>query len=354
MQVRQFSAMFKARTMEFIRDRGTLVWTLVFPVMLVFGFALAFSGAGQSIFKVGVIGSPPLGDRFANIAQISFIPYGPGTTENKPLEYAVKRLRMHDLDMVVDWGEKRFWVNRESKNSLLLETLFKATHDEKSSPAAAQTYTLSSAGFTTLEASGLAVRYVDWLVPGVIGMNMLFSCLFGVGFVIVRYRKNGVLKRLKATPVSAFNFVSAQALSRLVIVLLSSVAVYAGTNVFLHFVMRGNYLDLLLLTTLAILSMIGLGLVFAARLKSEELVNGLLNILIWPMVILSGVFFSLEGSPQILQSIAQVFPLTQFIEGARKIMLEGAGFAQLVPEYLVLGGMTVGFMGLSALLFKWE
>ncbi len=185
-------------------------------------------------------------------------------------------------------------------------------------------------------------------------MNMMFSSLFGVGYVIVRYRKNGVLKRLKATPVHALNFVGAQAVSRLSIVLLTSIFVFAGTNLSLNFMMRGNYFDLLVLTTLGILCMISLGLVFASRMKSEEMAGGILNLVTFPMLALSGVFFSLEGSPPILRTLAMGLPLTHFTEASRKIMLDGAGLAQIAPHLLVLGGLTVAFLGLSSVLFKWE
>lgn len=182
----------------------------------------------------------------------------------------------------------------------------------------------------------------------------MFSCLFGVGFVLVRYRKNGVLKRLKATPVSAFTFVSAQVASRVVIVLITSAFVYAGTNAFLRFTMNGSYLLLLLLMTLAVISMIAIGLVFAGRLRSEELAGGLMNLVIFPMVILSGVFFSLEGAPTLVRQVSNVLPLTHFVDGARAVMLEGAGLVQLLPNLLALTATSLFFLFVSATLFRWE
>ena len=175
-----------------------------------------------------------------------------------------------------------------------------------------------------------------------------------VGFVLVRYRKNGVLKRLKATPVGALNFLTAQAVSRMIIVVLTSVFVFAATNFFLHFRMEGNYLTLLLVLTLGIFAMISLGLVFASRLASEELASGLMNLVTFPMMVFSGVFFSIEGSPAILRAIAKVFPLTHFLDAARAIMLDGAGLAAVWPQMAVLSGMTVLFLAVSASLFKWE
>lgn len=337
--------------MEFVRDRGTFFWNLLFPIVLVFGFAFAFSGDGQTLFTVGVIGSPPEDAPFLEIAQIDFVEYDDATA----YEEIVERVRRHQLDMVVDYDARRYVINQQSANGPVLERLFlSAVSPAAATDAGTPPGGPHNASFTRERVSGEPIRYVDWVVPGVIGMNMMFSCLFGVGFVIVRYRKNGVLKRLKATPVSAFTFISAQAVSRLVIVVATSIVVYTGTNAFLGFMMNGSYLNLLLLTTAAILCMIAIGLVFAARIKSEELAGGLLNLVTFPMIILSGVFFSLEGSPEIMQRLSRALPLTHFTEGARAVMIEGAGFADIAPNIAFLALLTAVFLAIAAALFKWE
>jgi len=339
--IRQFAALFKARTMEFVRDRGTFFWNLLFPVFLVLGFAFAFSGGDDQLFKVGVVGPVDPGLKLTGMEQVLVVPYDDEDSARQKLE-------RHQIDFLVNSATSTFAINKESSKGRFVRDLFIA--QQAASLAGSGGARIYSESFVT----GKATRYVDWIVPGVIGMNMMFSSLFGVGYVIVRYRKNGVLKRFKATPVSALNFVGAQAASRLVIVLLTSIFVFAGTNLFLHFMMRGSYLDLLLVTTLGILCMISIGLVFASRMRSEELAGGVLNLITFPMLALSGVFFSLEGSPQILRTISRGFPLTHFIEAARKIMLDGATLVQVAPNLLVLGGLTVAFLLLSAALFKWE
>ncbi|MBF9015006.1 MULTISPECIES: ABC transporter permease [unclassified Oceanispirochaeta] len=329
----QFTAIVYARTMEFIRDRGTFFWNLLFPIVLVVGFSVAFSGGDDSMFKVGIMGDDSsLNGTFLEMNVIETIPY------DIEIEESLEKLRRHQIDMIVDFDSKSYYLNKESASSELLRTLSVSDFS----------------GYTENEISGKAIRYVDWLVPGVIGMNMLFSCMFGVGFVIVRYRKNGVLKRMKATPVSPFTFITAQMASRFIIVLLTSIAVFGGTNIFLHFVVNGSYLLLILITALAILCMISFGLIFASRLKSEELASGLMNLLTFPMIIFSGVFFSLEGTPQFMQTASRVFPLTHFIEASRAVMIDGAGFMQILPNLIVLAGMTLLFLAVSSVLFKWE
>lgn len=338
--MQKFTAMFKARTMEFVRDRGTFFWNLLFPVILVFGFAFAFSGDDPELFKVGVIGTPDQTIPFFRIEQIEFIEYDTSSGETT-LDGVVERLRRHQLDMVLDLSAGEYYINDQSPNGPILRLLL-------------DTGSVETTRFIERQVTGRPIRYVDWLVPGVIGMNMMFSCLFGVGFVIVRYRKNGVLKRFKATPVSALTFVTAQAASRLVIVVITSIVVFVGTNAFLRFMMNGSYLTLLLITAVSILCMISVGLVFASRLRSEELTSGLMNLVTLPMMILSGVFFSLEGAPMILQRIARALPLTHFVDGARAIMLEGAGLIDILPNLLFLSLLTVVLLVLSAALFRWE
>ena len=367
MIARQFIALYKARTMEFVRDRGTFYWNLLFPVFLVLGMAFAFSGGDDKLYKIGSIGIPDPQVRILVMEQMQVIPY-------IDAQEASQKLERHQIDFVIDFERREFAVNEQSSKGRFLRELFltqqavanpEALTGPEMDPSPEATPSpgtvrspISAAAFAAAFAertvSGRATRYVDWLVPGVIGMNMMFSSLFGVGYVIVRYRKNGVLKRLKATPVHALNFVSAQAASRLVIVLLTSIFVFTGTNLLLRFVMRGSYLDLLLLTTLGILCMIALGLVFASRMRSEELAGGVLNLVTMPMLALSGVFFSLEGSPPILRTISRGFPLTHFIEAARKIMLDGANLVQVAPNLLFLASLTAVFLVLSAALFKWE
>ena len=239
---------------------------------------------------------------------------------------------------MVDYNGQRYWVNDESSKSYLAEKIFLGQEPN----------------FTRLKSSGKGIRYVDWVLPGILGMNMMFSCLFGVGYVIVRYRKNSVLKRLKATPLTAFEFVSAQLLSRLFIVMFMSAVVYSGCNLFFDFFMLGSYIDLIFVGALGAFCLISLGLLVASRSKSEELIGGLLNLTSWPMMMLSGVWFSLEGAPQALKNLADFLPLTHLVAGARAIITEGATLADISYHVNALLLMSALFLALGSFLFSWN
>mgnify|MGYP003385081983 FL=1 len=340
MNFKRFFAVFKARNIEFFRDRSSLGWNLIFPILLLVGFSFIFSGDGRPAYKIGLlVEQENIQQKNDNAAQtaltqlrfIDFINYD-------DLALAKAKLSRHSLDLLVDYNAKRYWVNKESSKSYLVEKIFLG----------------QQLGFTRLQSSGKNIRYIDWVLPGILGMNMMFSCLFGVGYVIVRYRKNSVLKRLKATPLSAFEFVSAQLLSRLFIVMFMSTVVYSGCNVFFDFFMLGSYIDLFIIGALGAFCLISLGLLVASRSKSDELIGGLLNVTSWPMMMLSGVWFSLEGAPDTLKVLADFMPLTHLVAGARAVITEGATLSDISFHINILLLMSSVFLVLGAYLFSWN
>jgi len=337
MNIKRFFAVFKARNIEFFRDKSSLGWNLFFPVLLLVGFSFIFSGDGRSAYKVGIVDvteTSQINDEktpFNNIRFIDYIHY-----DNADI--AKSKLSRHTIDLVIEPATRLYWVNEESAKSYLVEKIFSSQLN----------------GYNRLQTSGKKIRYVDWVLPGILGMNMMFSCLFGVGYVIVRYRKNAVLKRLKATPLSAFEFVSAQLLSRLFIVMFMSIVVYSGCNLLFDFFMLGSYFDLIVIGMLGAFCLISLGLLVASRSKSEELIGGLLNLTSWPMMMLSGVWFSLEGAPPALKSFADFLPLTHLVAGARKIITEGATLSDISFHIISLIVMSIIFLSLGAYFFSWN
>lgn len=334
--MRRFLAVLHARNMEFLRDRSSLGWNVLVPVLLVFGLATIFADTDKPLFKVAVLGEAmpaPDAHPFLATPHVQFFSLA-------DREAAVAKVGRHQVDMLVEVGEPgRYWVNPGSPKGLLLERL------------------LGGAGGRALlrePVEGYRIRYIDWLLPGVLAMNIMFSCLFGVGFVVVRYRKSGFLKRLNATPLRAIEFIGAQIASRLILILLVSALVYAGTAYFIGFRSQGGHLTLFVVTLMGAISMIALSFVVAARVDSEELASGLLNVISWPMMLLSGVWFSLDGSNPLLQQGARLLPLTHLLEGARAVMLDGAGLAEVSGNLLALAAMSVVFLATGAFIFKWR
>jgi len=334
---RRLLAVLHARNLEFLRDRATLGWNVLLPVILVIAMALIFGGPERPLFKVGVLhGGESIDKTLHPFLDTHYVEFFAVNDEQD----AVKKVARHQMDLLLDLrGAPRYWVNTDSPQGYIVEKLLL-----ESDPV----------GLRREAVTGQSVRYVDWLLPGILGMNMMFSCLFGVGWVVVRYRKSGFLKRLRATPLRAFEFIAAQVLSRLVLIMLVTVFVFAALRLALDFRMEGSALLLFVVALLGAISLIAIGLFVAARFTSEELASGILNFITWPMMLLSGVWFSLEGSADWLRWVAKIFPLTQMLEAARAIMLDDAGLADVAPQLLFLAFTAVLFLSLGAAFFRWR
>ncbi len=327
-----------ARTKEFYRDRTTMVWALVFPMCVIAAISISFSEDHQEIFKIGVYQQQPPLILNSSVQQLLAEPFV-AAIDYQDFEKALDRIRHHQLDMLISAKEQnKYWVNDTSVKGRALERFLLTDAND----------------FHRESVSGRQIRYVDWVIPGVLGMNVMFGALFGIGFVIVRYRKNGVLKRLQATPITPLHFLTAQVFSRVLVLLIVAILVYLGCNYFLNFLMLGNYFTLILVAVLGIFSIISLALIVASRIASEELANGLLNFISFPMMLLSEVWFSLDEAPDWLVSISNLLPLTHMVKAAREIMINGAGIGAISYHLWILAGMSVVFLGIAAIFFRWN
>ena len=331
--LKRIGALFFARTLEFVRDRAALVWNLLFPLLLVIGFSLIFSGPPKPLVQIGVVGAlPATYAPLRAVPLLKIIPYDEASRGQL-------KVRHHQLDLLHSPAGGRYWINPDAPQGAMAEYLLRQAVQE---PLQRESL------------SGRAIRYGDWLLPGVIGMNLMFSGLFGVGFVIVRYRKNGVLKRLRATPLGALEFLFAQLLSRVLITLVVSLLVFCAAYWLLDVPLIGSGWLLLMIALAGGTAMASLGLLIAARLQNEELASGLLNLISLPMMFLSGVWFSLEGAPAWLQQLAARLPLSQIIEAARAVMLEGAGWQEVAGPLGQVMVFALVCISLGAILFKWS
>jgi len=331
-------ALFVARNLEFIRDRSALAWSVLLPILIIFVFAFAFTEENPEKFKVGLVSDGALrgaAEQFRSTRYIKFI-------EFEQVESNLHKIERHQVDLLFDAVGNRYWINRTSPNGYIVEKLLIAAYAD------------STAALHKILVEGDEVRYIDWVIPGVIGMNIMWGALFGIGYVIVRYRKFGVLKRLSATPVTAMEFLSAQILSRMLLLLAVNVVIYIGMDLFVDFRMLGSYFNLLLVFTLGSVNLVCCGLVVAARISSEEVANGVLNLLSWPMMFLSGVWFSLEGAHPLMQKFALLLPLTHITAAARAIMIDGAGILDIADHLLVLGVSSLLLLWIGARIFRWE
>lgn len=335
--MKAFLAILHARNLEFVRDRSALGWSLIFPVLVLFGFYFMFADEDKPIYKIGIMGTiadlQTFNPMLKDTRYLQFI-------EFEQQEEAIKKIQRHQIDLLIQPSSNtQYWVNTSSHNAYIVERML---------------WSSGGKDYIRNTTEGAQVRYIDWFLPGILAVNMMFNCLFGVGYVIVRYRKSGFLKRLKATPVNAVQFLSAQLASRLILIQALTIVVFVGSNLILGFDVKGSYFTLLLVSVFGSISMIAMGLLIAARVRSEELAGGLLNFISWPMMFLSGAWFSLDGSPEIIKQAALLFPLTHIVNAARDVMNDGATLIDIGPSLGMLALVSALMIALGARMFRWQ
>ena len=242
MNLQRMWALLVARNAEFFRDRAAFGWNFAFPFLIIVGFGILFNGREFKQFEVGIFPSGTaqsqslgglLPEAFRHDRHIVLIPLA-DRREGEDL------LNRHRIDLLIDLQSPAhtYWVNPSSPDGSLAERIYLASFmADRHVPEKRL-------------AQGRQIRYIDWLMPGILAMNMMFSALWGVGYVIVRYRKNGALKRLRATPLTALEFLTAQMLSRIFLLLFTLCTVWIGADLLFDFHVHGSLALLLMIFTL--------------------------------------------------------------------------------------------------------
>jgi ABC-2 type transport system permease protein len=197
-------------------------------------------------------------------------------------------------------------------------------------------------------------RYIDFLVPGLLGMNLMGSGIWGLGFAIVDARKKRLLKRLIATPMSRWQYLASFALSRLTLLFIEVGVLLGFALVAFGVPLRGSVPLLVVICLLSSLCFASLGLLIASRAQTMEGASGLMNLVMLPMWIFSGVFFSAARFPEQIQPLIQALPLTASIDALRANILRGAGWQSLTGELAIMALWMVASFLLALKLFRWR
>ncbi|MBS2031550.1 MAG: ABC transporter permease [Deltaproteobacteria bacterium] len=333
-----------ARLREFIREPGAVFWTFGFPILITIALGVAFRNQGPPQVDIGVLAGPEAqADADALTKTGRLVPRVVSQDE------AGKLLRSGKIAVLVVPGEHgavtyRFDPSRpEAFGARLLA-------DDALQRAAGRADTRTA---TDEKVSAPGARYVDWLVPGLLGMQLMSGSLWGIAWTIVQTRQRKLLKRLVATPMKRTHYLMAFMLSRF-LALAVEVPVLMGFAYFAFGVeIRGSILGMCLVSALGAASFAGVGLLCASRAQNSETANGLVNLVTLPMFVLSGVFFSAQRFPEFLQPVIRVLPLTALNEALRAIVNDGVSMANLGFQLAVMGVWALVSFAIALRIFRW-
>lgn len=335
------------RVREFLREREAVFWVFIFPVLMTFALGIAFRNTApdKTFVAIEADATTPTA---SEIATVLFRSPEISATELAPDE-AAKALRSGKVSIVVkpqnDSYEYRFDPTRpESRTARLIV-------DDVLQRAKGRTDVVSVGEEKVTEPGA---RYVDFLVPGLIGMNLMGSGLWGLGFTVVIARSRKLLKRFAATPMRRSHYLLSFMLSRLVFLVLEVAAVVVFASLVFGFTVRGSLLSVCLIALLGGFTFSGIGLLVAARPTTIEGVSGLMNFIMLPMWLLSGTFFSSERFPQLLQPFIKALPLTALNTLLRAVMNEGASLSSnWIPATILLAWCLISFV-VALKIFRWQ
>jgi ABC-2 type transport system permease protein len=332
-----------ARIRELTREPEAIFWVFVFPIVLAGILGVAFRSRPPDTLPVAIAAGPHADARFAVLS---------ATPELRPSVVADAEARQ-----ALARGRVVLVVSSDDPPSYAYDPMQPEGRTARLAVDAALQRAAGRADVFTpgvKEITEPGARYVDFLVPGLLGMNLMGTGMWGIGFSLVVARNGNLLKRLVAAPVRRSHLLGAQLASRLIFLVPEAGALLVFAYFVLGVPVRGSVLLLTGVSLVGALSFSGLGLLTAARPKTIEGVSGIMNLVMVPMWIFSGIFFSTERFPPAMQPFVQALPLTALNDALRRVMLEGAGLLPLLPELAVLSAWGALSFMVAVKIFRWQ
>jgi ABC-2 type transport system permease protein len=332
-----------ARLREFLREPEAVFWVFIFPILLACALGIAFRTKTDPPVYVGVEQTPGAEQLLAVLKSAR----GIEARAVVPARLDIA-LRDGEVQLVVRPGTPPVYRYDPSRAESRLARLAV----DEALQAAAGRRDVWRAGAETVVLPGS--RYIDWLIPGLLGMNIMGTGLWGIGFSIVQARTRKLLKRLLATPMIRSEYLLAHLLARLVFLGLEVAALMVFAWLVFHVPMRGSLVAFVAVALVGALSFGGLGLLLASRARTIEAVSGLMNFAMLPMWVLSGVFFSSANFPGAMQPVIHALPLTALNDALRGVMLDGRTLTGVAPQLLVLALWGGGCFAVALKIFRWR
>ena len=324
----------------FLREPEAIFWVFIFPILLAVGLGIAFRNRPADVL--------PVGATTAQLTQALAADKGLNATTIDEAA-GTHALAIGTIDLLAIQGPQGVVYKYDSTNPdartarLLTERAIQIAAGRRDAVPSQNEF---------IHETG--ARYIDFVVPGLLGMNLMGSAIWGMGFAIVEARQKKLLKRMVASPMPRWQYMASFILSRLVMLVIEVVVFVGFARLAFGVPIRGSLLDLGIICLITSLAFSALGLLVASRAKTMEAASGLMNLVMLPMWILSGVFFSATRFPAVIQPFVRALPLTAAIDALRSNMLQGIGLNHLMmPLGILLAWLVVPF-AVTVKIFRWR
>jgi len=332
-----YAHLLMARMLELKREPEVVFWVFVFPLLLALGLGIAFRNKPGDAISVAIVAAPGAADAQAMLAGSP--QHDRFKVQTLDADAAHNEFRLGKFELVVEPDGKGGFQYRY--DPARPESVLAKTEVNDALQAAAGRKDVVATSATTSSEPGS--RYIDFLIPGLLGMNLMNSGMWGIGFALVDMRQRKLLKRFVGTPMRRGDFLLALASSRLILMIIEVGLLLAFGVIFFHMRVMGSIAAIALLAGIGSLTFGGVGLLTASRAQKIESVSGLINLVMMPMWIFSGVFFSYERFPAVIHPLIKALPLTALNDALRASILEGTPLLHQWSRLLVMllwGGIS--------------
>ena len=337
------SSLFQLTAMRFrlfLREPEAIFWTFIFPILLAVGLGIAFRNRPADVLQVGAttaqLTQALAGDKGLTAATMDEAAGTRALATGNILLLAIQR--PEGIEYKFDD------TNPDARTARLVADRAIQTAAGRHEAVRAEDQLVHETG----------ARYIDFVVPGLLGMNLMGSAMWGLGFSIVDARQKKLLKRMVASPMPRWQFLASFLLSRLLLLIVEVVVFLGFSRLVFGVPFRGALWELALLCVLTSLSFSAIGLLVSSRAKTMEAVSGLMNLVMLPMWILSGIFFSATRFPAVIQPLVRALPLTAAIDALRGNMLQGMSLGQLAAPVAILLVWAAAAFAVSLRIFRWR
>ena len=359
---------------EITREPGVLFWGILFPILMSLGLGLAFTRKADVTRKVAVIRSSEATSRenseISQFLELNCIKQEPDDKGSYRWKYELKDDKLGNtifLFYELEWDEAMVMLKRGTVNLILRNNSGKAEYHFDPVNADAEltylklrglmgngeaVYTESNTEIKPLTVIG--TRYIDFLVPGLITLGVMMSSMWGISYGIIEKRSKKLLRRLVATPMKKSHFLIALITVRVAMNFIEALALIFFALLVFNLTIQGSISAFILLFIAGNIAFAGIAVFVSSHTSNTEVGNGLINAVVMPMMVLSGIFFSYQNFPDWSINVIKVLPLTMLTDGIRSIFNEGAGYNEIAIPFLVLSTTGILFFGAGLKIFKWH
>ena len=364
----QLYRLIAAHFAEIIREPAVIFWGIIFPILMAWGLGIAFTQKGEVHFKMAIIKTTNDKDTLHETKLAGYLTAN-GVKKDSMYSILLKNEKLGDVSLAffeTSWA-KAFTMLKKGEISLIVEdgTTDTKYHFDPASGEAKTAYQLvsniSSNGSASYSANQTSIepltlkgtRYVDFLIPGLLAMGIMMSCTWGISYTIIDRRSKKLLRRMVATPMRKSNFLLALITARFSMNVAEALLLFMFARLYFGTTVQGSWPALIVLFLAGNIAFSGISILISSHTSNPEVGNGIINALVTPMMVVSGIFFSYHNFPDWTIPIIRYLPLTMIADSIRSIFNEGAGFIDVWREALVLTSIGLVSFVAGLKIFKW-